>query len=283
MSSPDVRAIREDAPVGKSVRVEDIVQRRLSSISTSNEDSFESSAEEFSSPHPALADLRPQGVGLTFSWLPSPDGGRWQTIAPPRSSYRLPTRLPRFALPAQRPARGKGRPSKLLADPVRSQAVALLVDGGDVDQREATRLLYGSVYADPDFERDYKRVRDALKVGRELFVLAGVLPWWAFLCDGGQMPSQWWTTDRFAEGVQAWIEDSITHPARREPTTVQERLKQQNADLQAEVKADGRRQSPWFYLASGEWLQERRSRWYESERRERAVAALQAKPGWRIS
>lgn len=275
--------------MGKSVRVEDIVQRRLSSISTSREDSFESSAGEFSSPHPALADLRTQGLGLTFSWLPSPDGGRWQAIASPRSSYRLPTRLPRFALPAQRPARGKGRPSKLFADPVRSQTVALLVDCGGVNQREATRLLYGSVYGDCDlerdcdFERDYKRVRDALKAGRELFVLAGVLPWWAFLCDGGQMPSEWWTTDRFAEGVQAWIEDSITHPARREPTTVQERLKQQNADLQAEVKADGRRQNPWFYLASGEWLEERRSGWDESEQRERAVAALQAKPGWRIS
>jgi hypothetical protein len=185
---------------------------------------------EFSSPHTELAFLRPQGAGATFLWLPNPAGGRWRAIDAP-AGCRLPTRLPRLAVAPDLPASKLGRPSRLLGNVGQNVALASLVDCGGINQHEATRLLYGSAYGDRDWERDYKRVRDAVKAGREYLSLSWVLPWAAFRRLDEPVPDEWWATERFAEAVNLWLEDAVVHPMAPEPRTESERLRSQADEL----------------------------------------------------
>jgi hypothetical protein len=129
-----------------------------------------------------------------------------------------------------------GRPSRLLGNVERNVALASLVDCGGINQREATRLLYGSAYGDQDWERDYKRVRDAVKAGREYLSLSWVLPWVAFRRLDEPVPDGWWATERFAEAVNLWLEDAVVYPMAPEPRTEAERLRCQADELRDQAR-----------------------------------------------
>ena len=108
-------------------------------------------------------------------------------------------------------------------DPSRLLLAALLIDCAGLSLSEAIRRLYGTTQDDRSWESDRARLRRDRDKGRESLHRRRVLPW--ALWENGTLPSDWYLTAEFAQGVHWWREDSILAPVAPEPVTLQEELR----------------------------------------------------------
>ncbi len=174
---------------------------------------------------PPLGDLRAQGAGHTYAWLPADAGAAYQTIDLPIPAVG---RFPRLRCqPIKISSASRGRKRLEHSHPHRVAMTAALLDGARLTRRQVEQLLYPH----HDDEKDWsgvglgrrerwenarkaakKKVQEDLRAGRRLLQARRVLPW--ALWDDGNVPKAWWLTDRFEEAIGWWREDSARAAAR---------------------------------------------------------------------
>jgi hypothetical protein len=255
----------------------------------------------------ALGDLRSQGTGHTYAWLPADESASYQSIELPVLAA---TRFPRLRCPpVEIKAATRGRKRLEHGQCGRIAVTAALVDGAGLSRKRVELLLY----AHPDDDKDWSRallepndvvatgdererreakrkrweqaraaaktsVRTHLHAGRRLLQARRVLPW--ALWDDGDLPAEWWLTDRFEEAIGWWREDSARSAAEAR-VAVWARLRAEHRALEEAVawrkapalKAAPRNiftmvlDPPWLALAAG-----------YHERAEARIQSLRAQP-----
>lgn len=261
------------------------------------------------SPTP-LADLRAQGAGLGYVWLPDPAGGCWQAIILPTGladPALAATRYPRLRLPQEAlPATGAA-PRLEHSQPDLVAQTAALVDGAGISQKRVARLLHP--HPDDDFawvakaklepspqrreaiwarENRWKKareaavgkVRDHLRAGRRLLHARRVLPWamWA----DGRVPAGWWESEEFEEAIGWWREHAVRFPVEPEPATAWEKLHTSHRDIEARQAADARAAMPtWARAMLDDPLPRILAVGQRKERLDAEVALVRAQP-WRF-
>lgn len=176
---------------------------------------------DFSSPL-----LQEAGTGRPLAIAPH-EGARWfkcqthvvigRRIVVGAGHRAAPSLFPRLLRQAPIAHHGRGRPRR--AD--RSRELVLFVawarDVAGCSQGDVAGLLFpipddlGTREAQRDTRRNLKRVRDAEKTGRALYLALGVLPWAAF--DDAKPPVHWWQDPIFEKAVRRWQLEALTDPS----------------------------------------------------------------------